>query len=167
MIESMFRHDTWLSRDDIQGIDELRSEVLRASRAPEDELGTIHGRIGEILLGNITRLGLDDDLIQILAVANRISGELLSPNISRLHYPGGIWAQGMTGALRPFQRRSDPPASSSPELIPAKQAIAMTHVLAHLVQLDPLLADGGKALLEHERAHNLMPPEDSIDDIDV
>jgi len=43
----------------------------------------------------------------------------------------------------------------------------MTHVLAHLVQLDPLLADGGNALLAHEQARNLMPPEESIDDIDA
>jgi hypothetical protein len=161
----MQRKYVLLSRNDIEGIEQLLENVAQAASATPNELKVIHSRIGEILFSNLARLNLDDSLVQALTLANRIAAELLSPTTSQLHYPEGIWSKGATGAPPPFALKAESMANGSHELTFEKQRIAMTHVLAQIVQLDSTLISGGRALLEYERVHNLLSPDDL--DIDV
>jgi hypothetical protein len=155
----MIKYDIWPKREDLSGLDELAYWVLEAESGSEARVGEAVRSIGMMLHENAVKLGLKLSLVQLLLFANRMGGEVLSPEIRGRLYPGGCWARGLDGVCPPFVRATgSDPAVLAPSETPEQQRAGMTNTFAIVIQNDPLFAKGGKALAAFQEASGELLP---------
>ena len=148
----MTRYDIWPTRQDVVGIDRLENLVLEVGAGNVADLAREVLIVGEIIDADAMRLGLGRDLWQLLAFANRMSAEVLSPAVRRVHYPGGCWAKGKDGICPPFTRDTTGDSLNELAATPELQRAAMTWVFANIVQVDPRLRQGGAAIMAFQES---------------
>jgi hypothetical protein len=160
----MKRQPVTLTRADVQGIEQIAQAVLECAHLDEAGVGIRYALVGELLLNNVRRLELDEDIEHLFGFARSIACELLSPSVRAIHFRGSCWEPGAWDKFPPFYRKIGGRNAPSSDVRPVeKQKIGMAGLLAQHLKKDPGFAPGAHALLEYEETHGLWTPEDFVD----
>ena len=162
----MSRPTIVLSGKDIQGLTEIAVAVLECEAlSDQEEVAKRYALIGRTLQENVKRLGLNEEINQLLEFARNVGCELQSPDTRACENPSGCWApqprRHFTDTYFLQVNGSNDPSScvKSPE----KQQIGMTMVVLHHLERDSSLSLGAKKLLRYHEAQHSWTEQDARD----
>jgi hypothetical protein len=139
------------TRNDVSHLEELASAVNRCATARNEEIGAIYWAIGRLLLENVHRLNIDEDVQQLLFFARSMSCEMLTPEVRAKNFGASCWSVDRRENCPPYvqkiEGRNRPTSAIQDQ---NRQMVEMVHLFAMHLLRDPARVASGQALLSYE-----------------
>lgn len=154
-----------LTVTDVEHLEQMHRAVEECAMLTDEEIGKHCAQIGNLLLDNVHRLELDEDIVQLCAFARAAACEAMSASVRDKHFPSSCWSQSSWRKVPPFFAKIDGRNTASSEVRPPdRQKAAMVHTFATILQNDPKYTTGARALIDHAERHMLWTPADAVDE---
>jgi hypothetical protein len=152
------------AKADVTLLDELLAVTAACQVASAPEMDALYPRIGGILLENIRRLDIDEDMDQLMCFARSMACEMLSSEVRTKHFGASCWLPDPREHCPPYALKVNGRNNAASEVREeTRQKVAMVHLFASHLMRDPALASCAQAIFAHEDKHGLWTKEDFVD----
>jgi hypothetical protein len=149
---------------DVILLDELLQVTSACSTASTPSIEAFYSRIGDILLENIRRLEIDEDMDQLMCFARSMACETLSSEVRTKHFGASCWLPDPRENCPPYTLKINGRNSAASEVRDeSRQKAAMVHLFATHLMRDPAMVSSAEALFAHEDKHGLWTEQDFVD----
>lgn len=152
-----------LTATDVEHLEQMHRAVEECAMLADGEIGKRHTQIGNLLLENVHRLELDEDIIQLCAFARAAACEAMSASVRDKHFPSSCWSPSSWRKVPPFFAKVDGRNTASSEVRPPdRQKSAMVDTFATILLNDPKYTAGARLLIDYAERHMLWTPADAV-----
>lgn len=152
-----------LTGKDVEGLALLSSGVLECAEAANAKLKKMHDLICKILVDNVRRLELDEDIFHLCCFARSVACELMTNAARSKHFPVSCWQSRPWVKSPPFFSKIDGKSSPDSEIREGDaQGVAMANTLFTILLNDPYFASGAEKLLAYQQSEGLWTDDDEV-----